>query len=157
MKQDRDERHEQRLGDREQSDDAEHLAEIYRGARRGRQQQRAQRLGVPFALERLAERERAPELDRDPEDAGRGIEQRFPFFDERDRKDQHAGQGEEERRVQNLAAPDFNRDVLLQHEERGSDEHSGVPHHAAVARAQSCHGRLVREQPALPNQRDARD
>src|SRR6185295_15173842 len=49
-----------------------------------REQQRAQRLAVAFALEGAPERERAGERDRDPQDAGGGVLDRAPFAHERE-------------------------------------------------------------------------
>ena len=48
---------------------------------------------------------------------------RLALLHEREREDQHARDREEQRRVQNLAALHLDREVLLQHEERGSQKH----------------------------------
>ena len=62
------------------------LADVDGGPARRRQHQRAQRLGVPLALEGAPERERAGERDRDPEDPRRRVLERPPLLHERERR-----------------------------------------------------------------------
>ena len=70
LEQQRHERHEHELRRRRAARRCpSELADVDRRARGGRQQQRAQRLRLPLALERAAERQRARKRDRDPQDA----------------------------------------------------------------------------------------
>ena len=81
-----------------------------------------------------------------------------PFLDEREREDQHARHGEEQRRVEDLAALHLDREVLLQHEQRDLEEHRHVcPTSDAVPRAKARAGRFVRDQAAVADDGHARD
>ena len=71
LEQKRHHRHQQQLGQRQQRDDPEQLADVDRRPRRRRQQQRAHRFAVALALERPSERQVAGEDDRDPQNADR--------------------------------------------------------------------------------------
>ena len=69
-----------------------------------------------------------------------------PFLDERKREDQHARHGEEQRRVQNLAALHLDREVLLAaRAARSREEHScaAVPRSARYRCAEARRRRLV--------------
>src|SRR4029450_7267632 len=92
------------------------LSHVDRRPWRRRKQERPQRLAVPFPLERPAERQIARKQDRDPQDAGSGAFNRSTLLDERKFENQHARNREEEGRVQNLAALQFDGEVLSQHE-----------------------------------------
>src|SRR5205823_14547782 len=88
LEQQRDERHEKRFGDGEQRQDAQQLPDVQRRPGRRREQQRAERLAVPLALERAAQGERAGERNRDPQNAGGGISLGLPFLAEGEREAQ---------------------------------------------------------------------
>ena len=113
----------QQFGRRHQHDHSEQFADVDSRARGGRQQERPKRLGVPLALERAPERQRPGKRNRDPQNPRGGARNRLALFHERDRENHHARDREEERRVQNLPAPHLDGEVLLQHEQRGSQEH----------------------------------
>src|SRR5262249_36055754 len=115
------------FADREQGHDAQHLPYVDGSARRWRQQQRPQCLAVALALERATECQRSGKLDRDPQYACCGILERLSFLDEGDREHEHAREGEEQRRVENLSTLDLDREILAQDEQRGPDKHHALP------------------------------
>ena len=117
------ERHEHRLDDRQQQDDAEQLADVDGRPARRRQHERPQRLGVPLALEGAPEGQRARERHGDPHDPGRRVLQRPALLDEREREHQHARDREEDRRVEDLAAPHLDGQVLAHDEPGDAQEH----------------------------------
>ena len=92
------------------------LADVERGTLDRRHHQRAERLALPLALERAAERERAGERDRNPENAGGRVGDRASLADEAEREHEHAGDGEEQRREQDLAAARLDQQILARHE-----------------------------------------
>ena len=83
------------------------------------------------------ERQRSRKRNRDPQDARRPIFGRLPFLDQREREEQHARNGEEQRRVRDLEAADFDGEVLLEHEPRAvrQSHDSARPMIAPVRRA----------------------
>src|SRR5262249_11122824 len=123
MEQERNQRDQQQLDDCQEEQDDQHLPHVDRRARRGGEEQRPQRFRIPLPLEGPPERERAGELDRDPQDPGGGVLDRLPLLHERDREHQHARQREQQRRVQDLPALDLDRDILAEDQERGAQEH----------------------------------
>jgi hypothetical protein len=123
LEQERHERQQDHLCAREQRDDAKEFPDIDRRARRWREQQRAQRLGLPLALEGSSEGQRPGKRNRNPEDAGRAIFRRPPLLHQRKGEDHHRRHREEQRRQRDLEAADLHRQILAKHEPRGADEH----------------------------------
>ena len=95
-----------------QRDDAEEFTHVDGGTRGRRQQQRPQRLGLPFTFERPSQRQRAGERNRNPEDSSRTVLGGTSLPHEREREDQHTGDGKEEGRVRDFETPDLDRQVL---------------------------------------------
>ncbi len=99
------------------------LAEIERRPVGRREQQRAQRLGLPLALERArrapACRQNAIAIHRMPADT---FGDRAAFLDEGEREHQHARDREEHRRRHQLPAAHLDGDVLAHDEPRDAGE-----------------------------------
>src|SRR4029079_18382161 len=95
--------------------------------------QRLQRFRLALALERTAQRERAREGDRNPQDSRCAILRRLSFPDEREREDERALDCEEQRRVGDLAASDLHREVLSQ-DQPDRPEHRYAPRRDITAR-----------------------
>src|ERR1043166_1252333 len=119
-------RHEQDLSGKQERDDAKQLSDVDRRPICRGHQQRAQRLRLPFALERASESECSGKRNRDPEDAGGAIFRRLSFLDQREGKEQHARDGKEERRVGDLEAAHLDRQIFFEHEPRNAN-HARVP------------------------------
>ena len=64
--------------------------------------------------------------DGDPQNAGGAILRRLPFLDECERKEEHARNREEERRIRNLETADLDSQVLPKNQPRRPD-HDGRP------------------------------
>ena len=122
LKHQRDERRDDELDGREQDQDASQLADVKGRAIDGRHHQRAERLALPFALECAAERERARERDRNPQDARGSVTERRALADETEGEDEDAGNCEEERRVDDLPAADLDEQVLARDEPGSLEE-----------------------------------
>ena len=106
----------------EQDQDASELADVERRPIDGSHQQSAQRLALPFALECAAQCERAGERNRNPQDAGGSVAQRSSFPDQTEGEHEYAGDREEERRVDDLATPDLDQQILARDEPGGLEE-----------------------------------
>ncbi len=126
LEQERDEGDQHELRRRQQRDDTEELPDVDGGPVRRRQQQGAERLRLTLALERAAEGERPGKGNRDPEDARGPVVDRAPVRDEREGKHQHARDREEERRIRDLAAADFDRQILAEDEPGRAEEHQAL-------------------------------
>src|SRR5690606_9442355 len=83
------------------------------------EQQRAQRDGLPFALERPPERQARGENGRNPQNAGWRVFDHGALADESEGEDEQARQREEDGGVDKLAAAQFDRQVLARDEPGG--------------------------------------
>src|SRR5579864_918866 len=147
-------RHDDDLHAGHQRDEGDELAEVDRAAFDGREQERPKRLAFPLALERAAQGQRPGERERDPHDTGGRVFVRSPLSDKANREDQNYGEGEEERRVDELTAARLDDEILARHEPcraKGLD-HSPALRIAARYRSRSVPPASGRD-PARPSRR----
>jgi hypothetical protein len=89
---------------------------------------------LPLALEGAAQRERARERQRDPENACRGVADRLALPHEAaERENQHGRQREEQRRVHELTAARFDDEILARDDPR-SGQRPPHPRPSAIVR-----------------------
>ena len=103
MKHQGDQRRHDRLDRSQEHEDAHEFADIERGAVRRGQHQGAKRIVLPLSLEGAAQRERAGERDRNPENPSGRIVDCYAFTNEPEREYQDTGNREEQGRIDDLA------------------------------------------------------